>query len=92
MREVTQVYRSPTLSGVKVGPNANLTQTHLKIENNRAPIIKPMYAVNNNLDRQQSLHTAKSIDNIPLNLFVDPNILTQLKNNPFSIPAYYGSN
>lgn len=90
-REVTQQYRYPTPSGMDVGPNANLTQTYLKNDFNLNQSPTPSYSFNNQLDRRQPISTIKSIDQVPLNMFIDPNVLTQLKSNPFSLPAFYGA-
>jgi hypothetical protein len=68
-----------------------MTQTYLKNDNNKNTVLNPIYSYNNKLDRRQPLNTIRSADQIPLNLFVDPNILNQLKNNPYSLPSYFGS-
>ena len=92
IRESTQLYRYPTLSNKDKGPHTKFTQTHLKPDTAIVPILKPLYAVNNSLDRPvqiQTNQTNRSTGQVPLTMFVDPAILKQLQTNPFSMPAYY---
>lgn len=88
-KEMTQVYRFPTLSGVKIGPIAEQVNMYLKNDDNKMPGPNPGFSVNNNQDRPIPRSTTKSIDLIPESMHIDPIMLKQLNSNPYNIP-YFG--
>lgn len=95
VRESTQVYRAPTSSGFNKGPSMEYTQTYMKDDLNQKPNVNHAYLPNNLGITPEAITTIKTIstikpsDNVPVTMFVDPIILSQLKNNPFSQPQYY---
>ena len=96
LRESTQVYRPPTLSGTNKGPAGPSdigmrTYSHGRDDTfNQTPWFNPKYAPNDNLTRLIPQSTIKPTHHA-LTQFIDPSILDQLKTNPFSQPAYFST-
>ena len=88
-KEMTQVYRYPTLSGVKIGPIVEQVNAYMKNDDNKMPGPNPGFSVNNNQDRPVQKSTTKFIDNVPESMHIDPVLLKQLNSNPYNIP-YFG--
>lgn len=84
-KEMLHWYRPPTACGVDMIPMKEQVNLVLKKDDNKATDPIRGHSVNNNLDRPKMQQISFSKDNIPLNLFLDPNTLKQLDDNPFSI-------
>ncbi|AGC01897.1 hypothetical protein H012_gp566 [Acanthamoeba polyphaga moumouvirus] len=84
-KESVKIYRSPTNSGVKVGPDVENINIQLRDDNNisREPITGTSF--NNQLDRPDINIQCKTNTNVDSYRFVDPSIVKQLQNNPFNI-------
>ena len=87
-REILQVYRAPTDSGVNLGPDPEYYTAYLRDDNSRAadPILS--CTVNNSLDRPDICTTSRPIDTVSSDRFVYPTQLQQLETNPYNIPFY----
>ena len=88
-KELLHQYRSPTNSGVNVGPNIDNIVVQLKNDDNKMPGPIIGYSTNNNLDRLKQRSSAKPVDNISSDRFIDPILLKQLETNPYNISLFH---
>ncbi|AGF85394.1 hypothetical protein QJ854_gp388 [Moumouvirus goulette] len=84
-KESVKIYRAPTSSNVKIGPDVENINARMKDDNNisREPIVGTCF--NNKIDRPEINIQCKTNTNIDSYRFVDPLMVEQLQNNPFNI-------
>lgn len=90
-KEMTQVYHAPTLSNVNLGPNKDMSMVQVRDDNNTTKTLIMGSTVNNSLDRmkQNGTISTPALD-VPVAMYMNPGLATQLNNNPYNIP-YYGT-
>lgn len=84
-------FRPFTQGGAPAGPTMAFTQTQLKSNSVQNTHLNPASAIglNNQEDRPASILSSRIHEQIPISYFLDPSIIGQLKNNPYSLPSYY---
>ena len=90
-KEMLLIYYPPTTCNADLGPNKEIMQTYAKPDNEHCPGPLMGVSVNNQQDRPigESYINAPRL-NVPIELHVNPKVLTQLDTNPYNIP-YFGN-
>lgn len=84
-KEALFKYRSPTDSGVNMGPDPDMINLKLRNDNHESRDPNTGYSFNNSLDRFNPQISSKISNSIDSCRYIDPMLVGQLDSNPFNI-------